>query len=220
MNSTSTVLWEPGRATAPATRQIPSARPAGGGSGGSFLGSGEPVVEAPGLVAGVDDVCSVGDAVDDGLGEARVGEDLGPFAEREVGRDDQRCSLVALGDDLEDELCCTVGECEVSELVEDDELGAGVARDDAAELAAALGCLQLVREGGECGEAHAASLLAGEDRERDRQVCLARAGRVRIELLTLLMFCRTGCGWWTRRGSCVMSSWRCLAGAPRTARPP
>ena len=39
------------------------ARPVGGGSGGSFLfGAGESVAEAPGLVAGVDDVRSVGDA--------------------------------------------------------------------------------------------------------------------------------------------------------------
>ena len=50
-------------------------------------------------------------------------------------------TLVALGDDLEDELGGALGQCEVSELVEDDELGAGVARDDAAELALALGCL-------------------------------------------------------------------------------
>jgi hypothetical protein len=92
-----------------------------------------------------------------------------------VGRDDQRGALVALGDHLQDELRGALGECEVAELVEDDELGAGVARDDAAELAAALGCLELVRESGESGQAHAASLLAGEHREGDRQVCLACA---------------------------------------------
>jgi hypothetical protein len=92
-----------------------------------------------------------------------------------VGRDDQRGALVALGDHLQDELRGALGECEVAELVEDDELGAGVARDDAAELAAALGCLELVRESGEGGQAHAASLLAGEHREGDRQVCLACA---------------------------------------------
>jgi hypothetical protein len=73
----------------------------------------EPVPEAPGLAAGVDDVGLVGDAVDDGLGEARVGEDLCPLAEGEVGGDDQRAALVALGDDLEDELGGALGEGEI-----------------------------------------------------------------------------------------------------------
>jgi hypothetical protein len=130
------------------------------------------VVEAPGFVAGVDDVCSVGDAVHDGFGEAGVGEDLGPLAEREVGRDDQRGALIALGDDLKYELRGTVGQSEIPELVEDDELGAGVARDDAAELAAALGRLQLVREGSEGGEPDAASLLAGEGSEGEIAKCV------------------------------------------------
>ena len=62
------------------------------------------MAEAPGLVAGVDDVRAVRQAVDDGFGQASVGEDLGPLAEGQVGGDDQRAALVALGKDLEDEL--------------------------------------------------------------------------------------------------------------------
>ena len=148
------------------------------GSGGSvsFLCVAlQAVAEAPGLVAGVDDVGAVGEPVDDGFCEPGVGEDLGPFAEREVGGDDHRGALVAFGDDLEDEFGCAFGEREVAELVEDDEFGAGVACDDAAELAAGFGGLELVGERGERGEADAASLLAGEDGERDREVCLAGA---------------------------------------------
>ena len=94
------------------------------------------MAEAPGLGAGVDDVRAVGEAVNDGLGEAGVGEDLGPFAEGQVGGDDQRAAFVALGEDLEDELGGAVGQREVAELVNDDELGAGVAGNDAGELAA------------------------------------------------------------------------------------
>ena len=129
----------------------------------------EAVAEAPGLVAGVDDVRAVGEPVDDGFREAGVGEHLGPLAERQVGGDDQAAAFVALGEDLEDELGGAVGQREVAQFVEDDELGAGVAADDAAELAAALGFLELVREGGEGGEADAASLLAGADRQRGRE---------------------------------------------------
>jgi len=56
---------------------------------------GEAVFEAPGFAAGVDDVGAVGEPVDDGLGEPDVGEDFRPFAEGEVGGDDQTAALVA-----------------------------------------------------------------------------------------------------------------------------
>ena len=83
-----------------------------------FGGGLQAVRESPGLGAAVDDVGAVGDAVDDRFREPRVGEDLAPFAEREVGGDDQRAAFVAFGDDLEDELGGAVGEREVAELVE------------------------------------------------------------------------------------------------------
>ena len=118
---------------AAAERDLTAARAVGGGHG--FLAR-EAVAEAPGLGAGVDDVRAVGEAVDDGLGEPGVGEDLGPFAEGQVGGDDQRSAFVAFGEDLEDELGGAVGQGEVAEFVQDDELGAGVAPDDPGELAA------------------------------------------------------------------------------------
>ena len=76
------------------------------------------MAEAPGLGAGVDDVRAVGEAVDDGLGEAGVGEDLGPLAERQVGGDDQAAAFVAFGEDLEDEFGGAVGQREVAEFVD------------------------------------------------------------------------------------------------------
>src|SRR3954466_5032441 len=127
--------------------------------GGSCVLAGEAVAEAPGLVAGVDDVRAVGESVDDGFGEAGGVEDLGPFAEREVGGDDQRAAFVAFGEDLEDELGGAGGQGEIAELVQDDELGSGVACDDAGELAAAFGFLEFVGEGGEGGEADASAGL-------------------------------------------------------------
>jgi len=63
------------------------------------------------------------------------------------------------------ELGGAVGQREISELVEDDELGAGVAADDAGEFAAAFGFLEFVGEAGERGEANAASGVAGADRQ-------------------------------------------------------
>src|SRR6266508_4203086 len=115
----------------------------GGGSASLLLLAGESVAEAPGLSAGVDDVRAVSEAVDDGLGEPWVVEDLRPLAERQVRRDDQRPALVAFGEHLEDELGGALGQRQVAKLVKDDKLGARVAADDAGELAAALGLLQL-----------------------------------------------------------------------------
>src|SRR3954451_5120594 len=76
-------------------------------------------------------------------------------AEREVGGDDQRPAFVAFGEDLEDELGGAGGQGEIAELVQDDELGSGVAGDDAGEFAAAFGFLEFVGQRGERGEADA-----------------------------------------------------------------
>jgi hypothetical protein len=76
------------------------------------------VAEAPGLGAGVDDVRAVGEAVDDGLGQSGVGEDLGPLAEGQVRRDDQRSALVAFAEDLEDQFGGAVGQREVAQLID------------------------------------------------------------------------------------------------------
>ena len=48
----------------------------------------------------MDMVCQ---AVENGACEAFRSADLGPFVERQVGRDDDRAALVALGDDLEEQ---------------------------------------------------------------------------------------------------------------------
>lgn len=63
------------------------------------LAVGEPAAGG----AGLDDVGSVGDPVDDG-GEAFVGEGLGPFAERGDGGDRDRGAFVSFGDDPEEQL--------------------------------------------------------------------------------------------------------------------
>ena len=92
------------------TRPRPG-RVAFGPRSGALLGrAGEAVAEAPGLGAGVDDVRAVGEPVNDSLREPGVGEHLGPLAERQIGRDDQRPAFVAFGEHLEDELGRAVGE--------------------------------------------------------------------------------------------------------------
>src|ERR1035441_7475846 len=76
----------------------------GSRAGGSWFAASlavESVAEAPALGAGVDDVSLVGDPVNDGLREPRVGGYFGPLAERQVRGHDQRPAFVAFADDLE-----------------------------------------------------------------------------------------------------------------------
>jgi len=77
----------------------------------------EAVPEPPALVAGVDDVRPMRQAVDNGFREPRVGEHFGPLTERQVGGDDQAPAFMSLGQDLEDELGGAVGQGEVAQLV-------------------------------------------------------------------------------------------------------
>ena len=73
-------------ATMSAARGNRAAGTAGGGSGA--------VLEAPALVAGLDDLAVVGQAVEQRGGHLGVAEDGWPFAEGEVGGDDDRGALV------------------------------------------------------------------------------------------------------------------------------
>ncbi len=51
-----------------------------------------------------------------------VAEDRRPFSEGEVGRDDDRCALVKAADQVEQQLAARLGEGEIAEFVENDEV--------------------------------------------------------------------------------------------------
>ncbi len=59
------------------------------------------VFEAPGLVACFNDLAVMGEPVEQRGGHLGVAEDSWPFAEREVGGDDDRCPLVKPADQME-----------------------------------------------------------------------------------------------------------------------
>ena len=62
------------------------------------------MLEVPAFVAGLDYVAVVSEAVGQRGGHLRVAEDGRPFAEGEVGRDDDRGSLVEPADEVEEQL--------------------------------------------------------------------------------------------------------------------
>jgi len=88
-----------------------------------FRASGA-VLEAPRLVACFHDLAVVGQPVEECGGHFGVAEDRGPFAEGEVGGDDDRGAFVELADQMEEELPAGLGEGQIAELVEDDEVEA------------------------------------------------------------------------------------------------
>ena len=67
------------------------------------------VFEAPGFVAGLDDLAVVGEPVEQRGGHLGVA-DVGPFPEGEVGGDDERGPLVEPADEVEEELAAGLGE--------------------------------------------------------------------------------------------------------------
>ena len=93
-------------------------------AGTAGAGSGA-VLEAPALVAGLDDLAMVGQTVEQGCGHLGVAEDGRPFAEGEVGGDDDQGALVEPAHEVEEQLPAGLGEGQVAEFVEDDEVAPG-----------------------------------------------------------------------------------------------
>lgn len=74
-------------------------------------------------------VWSVYEAVGDGGCSGRVVEQLAPVLEGQVGGDDGRCALIALVEDLVEQVGTTSVEAEVSELVDEKRIEGGPGSD-------------------------------------------------------------------------------------------
>lgn len=83
------------------------------------------VFKAPASVAGLDDLAMMGEAFEECRSHLCVAENGRPFAEDEVGCNDDRCSSVAFADQVEQERATGLGAWEVAKLVEDQEVKAG-----------------------------------------------------------------------------------------------
>ena len=103
------------RASAPWKSAVAS-RAVCGGSGAVF--------EAPALVASLYDIAMMGETVEQCGRHLRIAKDAWPFTECKIGRDDDRGSLVEAADHVEQQLSSGLGEGQIAELVEDDEVEA------------------------------------------------------------------------------------------------
>ena len=126
--------------------------------------------ESVAVGAGFDDVGFVGDAVDDGGGEAGVGEGFGPFGEGGVGGDGDGCSFFAFGEDLEEEFGGVLVEVDVAEFVDGEEFVAAVFLDDAGEVVVVFGLAEFVGELCAGGVADSSAVLSGGEAGGDEEM--------------------------------------------------
>ena len=130
-------------------------------------------LEAPAVVSGLDDIAVMGQAIEQRGGHLGVAEDARPFAEGEVGGDDDRGALVEPADEVEQELAAGLSEWQIAEFVEDDEVHAGqVIGEPALPAVAGLG-LEPVDEIDHVVEPAAGAAADAASGNRDGQVGLA-----------------------------------------------
>lgn len=79
----------------------------------AFASGSESVLEAPALVAGLDDVAVMGQAIEQRGRHLGVAEHARPFAEGEVGGDEHRGLFVEPADQVEEELSTGLGERQI-----------------------------------------------------------------------------------------------------------
>lgn len=80
------------------------------------------MLEAPAVVAGLDDIAMVGDVVEQRGGHLGITEDGRPLAEGEVGGDDDRGLLVEFADQVEQQLPTGTGERQIAQFIEHHEI--------------------------------------------------------------------------------------------------
>ena len=119
----------------------------------------------------------VPEAVEQRRGELLVAEDLHPLAEGEVGGDDRRAPLVAVGEQVEEQLSAGALEGHEAELVDDQQRHAQVALVQPGERELVARLDEVADEVGGADEGDAVTAAGGLDAERDREVRLAGADR-------------------------------------------
>ena len=120
----------------------------------------------------------VGEPVQQGSGEALRAEDLGPFVEGQIGGNHDGAPLVALAEDLEEQLGPGAGQGDKAQFVDDQQVQAGQLPLEVEQASLVPGVRQFVHQGSGRGEAHRHSPLADGQGQSQRDVGLAAAAVV------------------------------------------
>jgi len=131
--------------------------------------------ESPAVVAGLDDVAVMGQAVEQCGGHLGVAEHAGPFAESKIGGDDDGGAFVEPANEMEEKLATGLGKGQISEFVQDDEVHPGQMLSKPALTSVAGLNLEAVDEVDDIIEAAAGTGSAAGSRDGDGQMGLAGA---------------------------------------------
>src|SRR3984957_12210031 len=142
-----------------------------------FGGIRRAVFEAEAVVSCFEDVAAVGKTIEQRGRHLRVAEHGCPLAKAEIGRDDDAGALVELAQQMEEQRSAGGAERQVTQLVEDDEIGVGEPGGDLSWFALKLLLFESVDEfnGGEEADA-LAMVLDRLDADRGGEMRLPRAG--------------------------------------------
>ena len=132
--------------------------------------------EAPAVVAGLDDVAVMGQPIEQRGRHLGVAEHAGPFAEGEVGCDDDRGALVEPADEVEQKLTAGLCKGQISELVQDDKVHPGQMLGKPPLPSVAGLDLEAVDEVDHIVEAATGTRSDAASRYSDGQMCFAGAG--------------------------------------------
>jgi len=159
---------------------------------GLFAHRGKPgwhsgaVLKAPALVSGLNDFAVMGQPVEQRGCHLGVAEHAGPFAEGQVGGDDDGSALVEPADQMEEQLSAGLGEGEVAELVEHDKVEAGQVIGEPSLPAGTGFALQSVDEVDDGVEAASGAAADASPRDGYGQMRLAGASAADQDGIALL----------------------------------
>jgi hypothetical protein len=153
----------------------------GGRFGDSAVHLPEHLLQPVRARAGLDDVGPVGEPVEHRPAQTRVREHARPLTKWQIGGDDGSSLLVSFAKYAKEQL--GIGAChrQVGQLVEDQQVDAGVAPDDPPELVSVLRLNEFGNERSGAGKAYAVAALCRSDAQGRRKVRLARAGLAQEE---------------------------------------
>ncbi len=125
--------------------------------------------EAPTIVASLDDVAVMGQAVKQRGRHCCIAEDARPFAKHKIGGDDDGGALVRAADEVEQELTTRLSERQIAQFVEDDEVHAGQVFGETALPTVAGLSLESVDEVDDVVEASSGVQATGSTRSTGRR---------------------------------------------------
>ena len=132
------------------------------------------ITDAPALVSGLDDVAVVGQAIEERGGHLGVAEHRWPFGEGEIGGHEYRGAFVEPADQMEQQLTAGLGERQVAEFVDDDEVDTAEPIGEPASAPVPQLGLEAVHQVNGAEEAHAPPVVHRIGADGDGEVRLAR----------------------------------------------